>query len=255
MARRHFAVVPVALALLFPAGAQAAGGADPGVTVDPGSRRVYAIPLMQDRIDGSGTNQRAAATRRSAPASPRRAAARAGRWSRRPTAPARSSPLPTGPADGRRDQPRPLRSRIGAAEDPSGTAVWTVGIGLAVLLIVEWPRFGAAPGGLSRPPAESQAACHHRISSGLQTLHGPPRPPNNADRSRQQANPKAGRWDLGTARRASRRASPSLGLTIWSSKRAWSENSGAGLPTGSPAHKARRVVFRRSRSLLPRVKP
>ncbi len=45
--------------------------------------------------------------------------------------------------------------------------------------------------------------------------------------------------------RASQTSSkPSLGLTIWSSKRAWSENSGAGLPTGSPADKARRVVFR-----------
>jgi hypothetical protein len=158
MVRRRLAAVPVALALVFPAGAQAAGGADPGVTFDPGSPsgKEYAIPIVQGRTDGSGTNdQRAAAnTPFGAGIKPPGGGgggggkggssghSRHGSGSKfTPAGPTGSTGGGTSPA---------LRSRIGEAEDPGGTALWTVGIALAVLL-----GAGALFLGLRRGPEQA----------------------------------------------------------------------------------------------------
>jgi hypothetical protein len=140
MARRCFVVVPVAFALLFPAGAQAAGGADPGVTFDPGSPsgKEYAIPLVQGRTDGSGTNNTRAAANTPfgagiTPPGGGKGGGGKGGSSGRGGHGTGSKFTPAGPT-GANTSPA-LRSRIGAAEDPGGTAAWTVGIALTVLLV------------------------------------------------------------------------------------------------------------------------
>jgi hypothetical protein len=125
------ATTPIAVGLAFPLSAHAI---DPGVTYDPGTPagKEYAIPIVQGRAEGAGTqNQRAAAN-----------------------TPFGVGVTPPGGRDGgagghsgpgakngsradaqsARDPNGDLRHRLGQAEDPEGTSLWTLGIALAVLV-------------------------------------------------------------------------------------------------------------------------
>jgi hypothetical protein len=141
------AVAPVAAALALPAAAAAA--IDPGVNYDPGSPagKEYAIPLVQGRADGAGTeNQRAAAnTAFGVGITPpggghgagRKGHAGAGKKGHAGKAGSSKAGTGAGAGAGRANAHRPgpsLAARILKAAQPQGTGLLTVGMALAVLL-------------------------------------------------------------------------------------------------------------------------
>jgi len=142
--RRSLVLVPVAIALVSPAAAQAAN-VEPGVTPDPStpSGKEYALPLVAGRQDASGTsNPKAGAnTPFGVGITPPGGSGGSGSGSGSGSGGGHhghgasgtsTAAGPTGATE-RRTDPN-LRGRIGQAEEPGGTSLWTVGIALAVIL-------------------------------------------------------------------------------------------------------------------------
>jgi len=137
----------VAVALALPAAAGAA--IDPGVNYDPGSPagKEYAIPLVQGRADGAGTqNQQAAANTAfgvgitppgGGSGASRGAGAKgrggAGKGGSSHAAPGRGGRAGAGSTAAKRLSPA-LAARILKAGEPQGTGLLTAGMALAVLL-------------------------------------------------------------------------------------------------------------------------
>jgi len=139
--RRCFILAPTAVALALPLSAQAAAP-EPGVTFDPGSPAgtEYAIPLSQGRADGAGsTNNSGSASKTpfgigvKPPGSGRGGSGSSGGHGHGGGTGTTNVAGPTG-GTGSRVDPN-LRSRIAQAEEPGGTELWTLGIGLAVVLL------------------------------------------------------------------------------------------------------------------------
>jgi hypothetical protein len=128
------------VALVLPASAAAI---DPGVNYDPGgpAGKEYAIPLVEGRAEGAGTtNQRAAAdTPFGAGITPPGGGGRGGTPGGGAGGGNRSGEQGTRSAGLRQARRRgesgsEARSRFSDAENPGGTAGWTLAIALAVLL-------------------------------------------------------------------------------------------------------------------------
>jgi len=140
--RRCFILVPTAVALALPLSAQAAAP-EPGVTFDPGSPagKEYAIPIAQGRADGAGSGDNSGSASKTpfglgikppGSGSGGSGGSGGGHGHGGGTG-ATNVPGPTG-GTGSRVDPN-LRSRIAQAEEPGGTELWTLGIGLAVVLL------------------------------------------------------------------------------------------------------------------------
>ena len=140
--RRCFILAPTAVALALPLSAQAAAP-EPGVTFDPGSPAgtEYAIPLSQGRADGAGSGDNTGSAGKTpfgigikppGGGSGGSGGSGGGHGHGGGTG-ATNVPGPTG-GTGSRVDPN-LRSRIAQAEEPGGTELWTLGIGLAVVLL------------------------------------------------------------------------------------------------------------------------
>ena len=147
-------------AVAAPISAQAAAP-EPGVTFDPNTPagKEYAIPIVQGRADGTGTgsgNQKGAAN---TPFGigikpPGGGGHGGGGGGGRGAGHGHGSggtnvPGPTG-GTGSRVDPN-LRSRIAHADEPGGTVVWTVGIGLAVVLLAGVLTLGLRRGRPEQP--------------------------------------------------------------------------------------------------------
>jgi hypothetical protein len=143
--RRCFVLAPTAIALALPLSAQAAAP-EPGVTFDPGSPAgsEYAIPLSQGRADGAGSGDNTGSASQTPfgvginpPGSGSGGTGGSGGsgtgHGHGGGTGATNVPGPTGGTGSRVDPT--LRSRIAQAEEPGGTELWTLGIGLAVVLV------------------------------------------------------------------------------------------------------------------------
>jgi hypothetical protein len=140
--RRCFVLAPTAIALALPLSAQAAAP-EPGVTFDPGSPagKEYAIPLAAGRADGTGSGGNSSFAAKTPfgvgikpPGSGNGGGGSSGSGGGHSGGTgATNVPGPTG-GTGSRVDPN-LRSRIAHAEEPGGTELWTLGIGLAVVLL------------------------------------------------------------------------------------------------------------------------
>lgn len=144
------AAIPLALALALALPATAGAASDPGINYDPGSPagKEYAIPLVQGRADGAGTqNQQAAANTAfgvgitppggGGPGSGGKRAAGHGKSPAGASDTGSSTGSSGGssasrPAD-RRLSPA-LAARVLKASEPQGTGLPTAGVVLAVLL-------------------------------------------------------------------------------------------------------------------------
>jgi hypothetical protein len=141
--RRCFVLAPTAVALALPLSAHAAAQPEPGVTFDPSTPagKEYAIPLAQGRADGAGSADNSG----SASKTPFGIGIKppggggggtgggGGHGHGGGTTGTTNVAGPTG-GTGSRVDPN-LRSRIAQAEEPGGTELWTLGIGLAVVLL------------------------------------------------------------------------------------------------------------------------
>ena len=138
--KRCLALAPALLAVAAPISAQAATP-EPGVTFDPNTPagKEYVIPIVQGRADGSGSgNQKGAAN------------GGGGRGAGHGHGSGGTDvPGPTG-GTGSRVDPN-LRSRIAHADEPGGTVMWTVGIGLAVVLLAGVLTLGLRRGRPEQP--------------------------------------------------------------------------------------------------------
>jgi hypothetical protein len=139
--RRCFVLAPTAIAFAIPLSAQAAAP-EPGVTFDPGSPagKEYAIPIAQGRADGAGSGGNSSSDAKTPfgigikpPGSGNGGGGRGGGSNHAGGTGGTNVPGPTGGTGSRVDPS--LRSRIGHAEEPGGTELWTLGIGLAVVLL------------------------------------------------------------------------------------------------------------------------
>jgi hypothetical protein len=138
--RRCFILAPTAIALALPLSAQAAAQPEPGVTFDPNSPAgtEYAIPLAQGRADGTGSGDNTGSAGKTPfgigikPPGSGGGGSGGGHGHGSGTG-ATNVAGPTG-GTGSRVDPN-LRSRIAQAEEPGGTELWTLGVGLAVVLL------------------------------------------------------------------------------------------------------------------------
>ena len=137
--RRCFILAPTAVALALPLSAQAAAP-EPGVTFDPGgpAGKEYAIPLATGRADGAGSGDNTG----SASKTPfgigikPRGGGGGGSSGGHGHGGGTGTTNVAGPTGGTGSRVDPnLRSRIAQAEEPGGTELWTLGIGLAVVLL------------------------------------------------------------------------------------------------------------------------
>jgi hypothetical protein len=144
--RRCFILAPTAIVLALPLSAQAAAP-EPGVTFDPGNPagKEYAIPLAQGRADGAGSSDNSGSASKTpfgigikppsggSGGSGGTGGSGGGGHGHGGGTGATNVAGPTG-GTGSRVDPN-LRSRIAQAEEPGGTELWTLGIGLAVVLL------------------------------------------------------------------------------------------------------------------------
>ena len=145
--RRWFILAPTAFALVVPLSAQAAAP-EPGVTFDPSTPagKEYAIPLAQGRSDGAGSADNSGSASKTpfgigikppggggGGGSGGGGSGGGGHGHGGGTTGTTNVAGPTG-GTGSRVDPN-LRSRIAHAEEPGGTELWTLGIGLAVVLL------------------------------------------------------------------------------------------------------------------------
>jgi hypothetical protein len=143
-------------AVAAPISAEAAAP-EPGVTFDPNTPagKEYVVPIVQGRADGSGSgNQKDAAnTPFGIGIKPPGGGGGGGGGGRRAGHGHGSGdtnvPGPTG-GTGSRVDPN-LRSRIAHADEPGGTVMWTVGIGLAVVLLAGVLTLGLRRGRPEQP--------------------------------------------------------------------------------------------------------
>jgi len=139
---RCFVLVPTAIALALPLSAQAAAQPEPGVTFDPSSPAgtEYAIPLSQGRADGAGSGDNTGSAGKTPfgigikpPAGGSGGGGSNATHGHGGGTGATNVAGPTGGTGSRVDPT--LRHRIAQAEEPGGTELWTLGIGLAVVLL------------------------------------------------------------------------------------------------------------------------
>jgi len=145
-------------AVAAPISAQAAAP-EPGVTFDPNTPagKEYAIPIAQGRADGTGTgsgNQKGAANTPfgigiKPPGGGHGGSGGSGGSGHGHGSGSTNVPGPTG-GTGSQVDPN-LRSRIAHADEPGGTVVWTIGIGLAVVLLAGVLTLGLRRGRPEQP--------------------------------------------------------------------------------------------------------
>jgi hypothetical protein len=140
--RRCLILAPTAIVLALPLSAQAAAP-EPGVTFDPSSPAgtEYAIPLAQGRADGAGSGDNAGTAGKTPfgigikpPGGG--GGGGGGSSSGHGHGGGTGATNVAGPTGGTGSRVDPtMRSRIAQAEEPGGTELWTLGIGLAVVLL------------------------------------------------------------------------------------------------------------------------